>query len=91
MLDFTLDVISLIREYFVSDKRWLLLVSAWSGSCLACVAVSAARSYLGFCARLINVWIQFTSQSITMLPSVSTPLGPSVRGGWYVGGIGTYN
>ena len=48
MLDFTLGVISLIREYFVSDKRWLLLlavppawsprqVSAWSGSCLACV------------------------------------------------------
>ena len=28
MLDFTLDVISLIREYFVSDKRRLLLVSA---------------------------------------------------------------
>ena len=27
MLDFTLDVISLIREYFVSDKLWLLLVS----------------------------------------------------------------
>ena len=27
MLDFTLGVISLIREYFVSDKRWLLLVS----------------------------------------------------------------
>ena len=43
--------------------------------------VSAARFYLGFCARLINVSIQFTSQSITMLPSVSTLLGPSVKGG----------
>ena len=28
MLDFTLDVISLIREYFVSDKRRLLLAAA---------------------------------------------------------------
>ena len=88
MLDFTLGVISLIREYFVSDKRWLLLLAVSAGlhaksrpGLVPVWRVSAARFYLGFCARLINVSIQFTSQSITMLPSVSTLLGPSVKGG----------
>lgn len=88
MLDFTLGVISLIREYFVSDKQWLLLLAVSAGlhaksrpGLVPVWRVSAARFYLGFCARLINVSIQFTSQSITMLPSVSTLLGPSVEGG----------
>ena len=55
MLDFTLDVISLIREYFVSDKRWLLLVSTPSlglvwfllGVC-RCVGCEVRGLILGF-------------------------------------------